>query len=102
MGLQPQSTARAKEQYAIPLSLVDTSALLESFADPVLLMDAESDRILGWSKRALELCCFPPEELLRGLFLDLFSPASRSALKKWFFAAAPGSLEVFTSQRNAR
>src|SRR5258708_13743388 len=102
MGLQPEGTARAKEQYAVPLALTNTMALLESFTDAVLLIDAEIFRVLGWNQRALEQCGCPPDESLRRTLLDLFAPERRLELKNWFRAAAPGNLDVYGAIRNSR
>ncbi|HEV2962281.1 MAG TPA: PAS domain S-box protein [Candidatus Angelobacter sp.] len=100
MGLQPDGTARAKEQYVIPLALPEIGALLESFADPVLLIDAEIYRVLGWNRRVLEQYGFRPDEPLRRPLLDLFARESRLELKSWLRASAPGSLDVHSIPRN--
>jgi len=102
MGLQPEGTARAKEQYAIPLALTNTVALLESFTDAVLLIDAEIYRILGWNHCALEHCGYPPDESLRRTLLDLFAMESQLELKNWLRAAAPGSLDAYAAPRNGK
>lgn len=94
MGLQPEGIPRAKEQYVIPLALPDIGALLESFADPVLLIDAEIYRILGWNRRLLDQYGFRLDEALRRPLLDLFARESRLELKSWLRASAPGSLDV--------
>ena len=100
MGLQPEGTARAKEQYLIPLALPDIGALLESFADPVLLIDAEIYRVLGWNRRVLEQYGFRPDQPLRRPLLDLFARESRLELKSWLRASAPGGLDVHGALRN--
>lgn len=101
MGLQPEGTPRAKD-YLIPLALPDMGALLESFADPVLLIDAETYRILGWNRHLLEQYGFRPEEPLRRPLLDLFARESRLELKNWFHTCVPGSLSVFGIVRNGK
>src|SRR5437016_5993447 len=100
MGLQPEGTARAKEQYLIPIALPDIAALLESFADPVLLIDAEIYRVLGWNRRVLEQYGFRADEPLRRPLLDLFARESRLELKSWLRASAPGNLDVVAALRN--
>ncbi len=101
MGLQPEGTSRAKD-YLIPLALPDMGALLESFADPVLLIDAETYRVLAWNRRLLEQYGFRPDEPLRLPLLDLFARESRLELKSWLHASASGSISILGTARNGR
>jgi two-component system cell cycle sensor histidine kinase/response regulator CckA len=102
MGRQPERAAFSKEQSVILPALSHAQAFLEGFSDPVLLIDAEQGRIVGWNEAALEQCYFTADEFLRGTIFDLLAHENPDELKQWLARPISGMFETHGTRHNGR